>query len=301
MKPILTIDDSKNFQLILSQILSAKGFTTQSAFNGIEGLRLMASHFPPLVTLDLEMPMLNGYSMMKIMSFLGIQVPTILVTGDSDSKHRFESFKNLVALCPKEKIAQLLPGLVEQALSAQSRREYLDLEYKLDQRELYALLSPREKKRVLLVDDSPTLLRVLASELERTGLYQIFSAAEGREGLFKAVMLQPELILSDVEMPVLDGPTMAQILYVLGHPFPILFVSSQQDQQVVQRARSLKAVLGYLDKQEVMKNPKLLHQEVERFLGISAQDRAATRAVYRQVDLDRLVSSVHGGGLLELG
>jgi two-component system response regulator ResD len=60
------------------------------------------------------------------------------------------------------------------------------------------------KERVLIVDDDPELLGILRKYLENHGLETI-SAANGAEALAAAPSGRPDLIITDVEMPRLDG------------------------------------------------------------------------------------------------
>ncbi|OGR51188.1 MAG: hypothetical protein A2049_09000 [Elusimicrobia bacterium GWA2_62_23] len=60
------------------------------------------------------------------------------------------------------------------------------------------------KERVLIVDDDPELLGILRKYLENHGLETI-SAANGAEALAAAPAGRPDLIITDVEMPRLDG------------------------------------------------------------------------------------------------
>lgn len=65
---------------------------------------------------------------------------------------------------------------------------------------------------VLIVEDNPELLRFLSVKLD--GLYHIKSAVDGVEGLNAAIALLPDLIISDVMMPNMDG---IQMLDQLKH------------------------------------------------------------------------------------
>jgi serine phosphatase RsbU (regulator of sigma subunit) len=66
-------------------------------------------------------------------------------------------------------------------------------------------------RRLLLVEDSLTMRRMIAAMLEDEG-YAVATAADGREGLEKARAEAPELILTDYEMPELDGPALCRAL-----------------------------------------------------------------------------------------
>ena len=59
-------------------------------------------------------------------------------------------------------------------------------------------------ERILIIDDSPTLVMMLKRRLNRIG-YELFSAENGLEGAKKAMKINPDLILMDMHMPVMDG------------------------------------------------------------------------------------------------
>jgi len=116
--------------------------------------------------------------------------------------------------------------------------------------------------RVLLVDDSPTMLLILPDVLAQFPDLEVCgSAANGREALAKVSTLNPDIILMDLQMPVMNGFEATE--QIMAHrPKPILILSS-----VINRSElftSLKAIeLGALD---VMEKPQLeLPQQMARF------------------------------------
>jgi sigma-B regulation protein RsbU (phosphoserine phosphatase) len=66
-------------------------------------------------------------------------------------------------------------------------------------------------RRLLLVEDSGIMRRMISAMLEEEG-YEVAVAVDGREGLAKAGEVDPELILTDFEMPELDGAGLCQAL-----------------------------------------------------------------------------------------
>ncbi len=60
------------------------------------------------------------------------------------------------------------------------------------------------KSKILVVEDEPTLVEVLSYNLERDG-YEVVVAKEGREGLRKAQMQLPDLVILDLMLPGLNG------------------------------------------------------------------------------------------------
>ncbi len=65
--------------------------------------------------------------------------------------------------------------------------------------------------RILIVDDDPWILRMVSTLLEKRG-YGIVTASDGEEGLMRADQLKPDLIITDVMMPKLDGWALVRAL-----------------------------------------------------------------------------------------
>ncbi len=58
--------------------------------------------------------------------------------------------------------------------------------------------------KILLVDDEPDILEILKYNLRKEG-YEVATAGNGEEGLRRAEEFQPDLIILDIMMPVMDG------------------------------------------------------------------------------------------------
>jgi DNA-binding response OmpR family regulator len=62
-------------------------------------------------------------------------------------------------------------------------------------------------KTILIVDDEPDIAETLQSYLELRG-YRVFVAYDGREGLSQVQAQRPDLVITDMMMPRMDGPSM---------------------------------------------------------------------------------------------
>lgn len=66
-------------------------------------------------------------------------------------------------------------------------------------------------KKILLVDDEPHIIIMLANRIKHAG-YEIITAGDGQEGLEKARKEKPDLIILDVMLPKLDGYKVCRML-----------------------------------------------------------------------------------------
>lgn len=105
-----------------------------------------------------------------------------------------------------------------------------------------------EPRRVLIVDDDPALRLVCAVSLEAEGL-RVLEAADGLDGLEQARRERPDLVLTDVRMPRLDGFGLAEQMRreERTRRIPLIFMSGELGGGNVERARTLGA-LAYLTK-----------------------------------------------------
>src|SRR5512145_3182993 len=83
------------------------------------------------------------------------------------------------------------------------------------------------KRTILLVDDDVTLRELLADALEREG-FTILRAGNGEQGVAAALAGKPDLVISDIVMPEMNGWELCQTLRTLPstRTVPFLFLSS---------------------------------------------------------------------------
>lgn len=286
MKRILVIDDDEATRLLIASLLEAEGYKTILAKNGIEGVRNALSHHPDLITVDVMMPHLNGFNLMKILTMMQLEIPSIFVTVKEEAKKYQEAFPYIKSFCSKGDLKEKLPALVDQAINAPDRG-YTDIEYTLKEKEIFGLLSHSDRKRILIVSDSETFDFVTVI-LGETDVYELYHAPDGLEAVFKAVLIKPDLIVSDIDLPRINGISLAKILFILGHPFPLIYLSENADIQTIQKASSLEGIQGYLLKSEVRNNEVLLQQRVEEILDISEEQKKALQASYKAAEIDKI-------------
>src|SRR3989441_3742591 len=89
-----------------------------------------------------------------------------------------------------------------------------------------------EKSRVLVVDDEPQITRVLRTVLSSQG-YQVRTAAEGEAALTNFSEWRPELVITDLYMPHMDGVELCRrIRQVSTVPIIVLSVKGEEKSKV---------------------------------------------------------------------
>ena len=103
-------------------------------------------------------------------------------------------------------------------------------------------------RRVLIVDDDPAIRMLCSINLQIEGLL-VLEAADGRRGLEQARSERPDLVVTDVIMPGLDGFQLAKALRSdeRTRQIPVIFLSSETGPANAERAHELGA-LAYVTK-----------------------------------------------------
>ena len=70
--------------------------------------------------------------------------------------------------------------------------------------------------KILIIEDEPNITKMLMRRLKKVG-YSIEAAENGKIGVEKALQLNPDLILMDMHMPIMDGYTAAHTLRQQGY------------------------------------------------------------------------------------
>ncbi|HEU4339389.1 MAG TPA: response regulator [Planctomycetota bacterium] len=84
-------------------------------------------------------------------------------------------------------------------------------------------------ERVLCIEDEEDIRKVQAIALEELGGFKVLSCASGAEAIQEAPAFGPQLILLDVMMPGMDGPTTLKSLRTIAglEETPVIFVTAK--------------------------------------------------------------------------
>ena len=98
-------------------------------------------------------------------------------------------------------------------------------------------------RKILIVDDEPHILRLLASRL-RANHYEVIAASDAPQGFRAANEERPDLILLDIRMPGKDGPSLFSNLKEssLTSDIPVIFITAYPQKNVRENVLALGAV-----------------------------------------------------------
>jgi two-component system chemotaxis response regulator CheY len=104
------------------------------------------------------------------------------------------------------------------------------------------------KKKILTVDDSPSVRQMVRLTLSGAG-YDIIEAGNGAEGLSKAQSNAVDMVVTDLNMPVMNGLGLIRELRKLPayRGIPILFLTTESDPEMKQQAKAAGAT-GWITK-----------------------------------------------------
>ena len=132
--------------------------------------------------------------------------------------------------------------------------------------------------KILTVDDSASIRLTTKVTLTNAG-YEVTEAVNGAEGLDKAKAGQFDLIVTDLNMPVMDGLTMIRgAAQAAGHMgVPIIFLTTESDADLKAQAKAAGAT-GWLTKPF---DPENLVKIVSKVLGKMSSIRSDRRLPHR--------------------
>lgn len=212
----LVVDDSKPSRGIIARVLRDLRFECIEAANGAEALDALASGGrPDLVTVNWHMPVMDGIELIKRLrgSRAHRDLRLLMISTESDR------------------------GRIEQALAA-GADDFVSKPFTAEAivRKLVGLgiCTAAEVARpatgpirVLLVDDSATIRSLLSTTLSADADLRVVGAAvNGRMGVDMVAAQPPDIVLLDVEMPVMDGLAALREIRRMQPKLPVLMFSS---------------------------------------------------------------------------
>jgi len=215
---ILIVDDSAVFRTSMKNILGSMNAEITLAEDGQEGLDLALQKEFDIVVSDIDMPKINGIELCRTLKkTVATQgTPVVMVStfdSDSDVDKGFQAGAS--AYLSKYEIQDRLLETVESVLSKSK--------FKGD-------------RLVMVVDDSKVVLQIVEKGLAEAG-FRVITAENGKKALDLMETIQPDLILTDIEMPDINGFEFCGTVHTNPElsMVPIIAMSSKTDRGYMKR------------------------------------------------------------------
>lgn len=283
-KNIITIKQTSEMQ----EVLHGFNYKAMQAEDCIDGIRKAIRYAPDLIVSDIDVPNLNGLSMARILGLLQINVPIVLTSFVEKFREQALSNDNVFGFllnstnrsdADKEKLRTDFEACVTNSLERKLPEPAYS--YRFRQHEWANLLGISRRKKILVIEDNPSMKTLIMRRLDASGEYDLFSAEDGLEGVCKALLIEPDLILTDIRMPTLDGMAMSQVFYIIDKPFPIVFLTIIDDESSRSKAKKVAGVLGYMHKKVLKDGPSFLI-EVRSYMDRAEAAKLSREEIYRK-------------------
>jgi signal transduction histidine kinase/CheY-like chemotaxis protein len=184
--PILVIDDDSEVRYTLGQYLASKGYEVIYADNGDEGIAKAIEHQPFAITLDVMLPVKDGWTVLKELKenpdTKDIPVILISIMGEKNAGYGLGAFEYFVKPISSDKL-----------ISAMTKLEGL---------------AKRRIQKIVLVDDDELEFEKFRKEFKDEQV-RIEYIQDSELAFNKIAEVQPDLIILDLLMPKLDGVTLS--------------------------------------------------------------------------------------------
>ncbi|MBA4186664.1 MAG: hypothetical protein C0467_01460 [Planctomycetaceae bacterium] len=181
---ILVVDDSQLEQRFVAKLLESQGsWRIIFANNGVEALAAIGREVPAVVLTDIQMPQMDGLTLVEKIRDQFPQVPVVLMTGEGSERIAVEALKAGAAdYVPKQALTHDLTSVLERVLSirqAETRRF-----------RVLAGLTRRSSQFILENDPSlvPPLVALLRDDMIEIGLCDITGATRAGIALEEALL-----------------------------------------------------------------------------------------------------------------
>jgi signal transduction histidine kinase/DNA-binding response OmpR family regulator len=227
---ILYIEDNLSNLTLVERILEQQpDVEVIPAMQGTLGLELAREHHPDLIVLDLHLPDVPGAEVLRRLKGEAEtrDIPVVVLSADAS----------------KNQIQRVLEAGASYYLTKPlDVREFLDvLAANLLDRDAL-LVSELHGARIVIVDDVPTNVSLLAMILADWGYHNLVTTTDSSEAIALCLEQPPDLLLLDLQMPSPDG---YEVMRTLGQrrngDLPILVLTADLTEEVKRRARALGA------------------------------------------------------------
>jgi CheY-like chemotaxis protein/signal transduction histidine kinase len=307
---ILVVDDSPDSQRLLRIQLESAGASVVSAANGPMAIDLATTQSFDLILMDILMPGMSGHEATAELRRRGITAPIVALTG--------YEMPGTLEDCIASGCDSYLAKSVEEEMLLAVVSQYLEKQLCANRLSVNAALVAKSAKaisktRILIAEDSADNQTLLQAYL--TGdAYSLTFVEDGQAAVLAFASSDFDLVLMDMQMPVLDGLSATRAIRELERarnsiPIPILALTANSSPQDVEMSRqagcnehlskpvSMETLLSSIEKHAGTTPLGSIAVEAPRGLELISPDYLSDR----QQELPKLLELLAGSDFERLG
>ncbi len=251
----LVVDDTRLTRLVHRHLLEEAGLEVVEADSGAAALSVTQSAEQKgqpfdLIMMDLHMPSMNGFETLpELLALTHAKKPVALLVTATDGPEVLEKARS--AGFSEVLIKPITLGLIRRVLEKRllgTLSEAVPVACAEPMAAVRSLLPDLAHKSVLLVEDEPINQEVALMMLEEIGLRTVDVAVNGQEAVELVGDRAYDLILMDIQMPVLDGAAATQKIRTLlhGKVVPIVAMTANvfRDEREAYRSAGMSHFIG---------------------------------------------------------
>jgi two-component system cell cycle response regulator len=186
---ILVVDDSALSRSLIKRMLQRRGFTVRTAGDGAEGAVIALREHPDAVVTDLEMPVMNGYQLARLLKSdpATADIPLLILTSHGEASSRFWGLETGAdAYLVKDDLASGLLPAVDELLQGAANRQRAPVAPPQSPLEVVARVASHLDARLL---EAVLVNRILERGMQAEGIRDAAQALMGTVAEFVDVVL----------------------------------------------------------------------------------------------------------------
>jgi PAS domain S-box-containing protein len=234
---ILIIEDNRQATQLLEMYLQDAGYKTEIAHDGLEGIEKAKKLKPNIITLDLMLPLKDGWQVLKDLKNHPVckDIPIIIISITDEKKLGFSL------------------GAVDYFVKPVNKEELLATLKRIPIKKSVG----RDHPRILIIDDDKTAVELIEVILDAEG-YEVIKTYNSSEGLKMAIDYKPDLMILDLIMPEISGFQLAYKMRQHSETknIPIIILTSMEiDQETREKMEGIVSTV--MSKQKFTKKDLL--------------------------------------------
>lgn len=276
---VLVVEDTGYSRVLLDRNLSASGYKVIMAEDGLKALEILQSVEVNMILLDLNLPKLNGDKLIQIVrTQLKYDVPIIVTSGSIDKKtiSQLNQYK-ISGYLSKPIDMNNLHKAISTALAKPGEKETEDKLNNISEKENAEKKSIKipvkehdesapTARTVLIADDHGYIRKQTENILSSRG-YNVITAKDGLEAFEEIFKNKVDLLITDHEMPRMNGISLVRQLRERNINIPVILTSTHKKSTFNQDMSQLdisEFIQKPVDEETLIRNCELLIEESDK-------------------------------------